>query len=220
MHFIPVDGAPATEDVSLVQGSDRIRFSSSSGTGWLKLVDGGIVAGAEGGARIFLNPRKRKRKFRRASTVQVVDRLATRLPRLRKGDVIQAELGDWKAAWTFAPDANLSVLGQKAAGLRGWMVAAFALLMGVQLVANVADPLVKIGEESSMGAITAVVSRNASKLYPVTVEPFAHTYSPYLQALTKANREGVDLHGFTAEWIKQHGGAGKPIDAKDVRDAR
>lgn len=217
MHFIPVD-APATEDVSLVQGADQIRFSSSSGAGWLKLVDGGIVAGAEGNAQIILPPRKRK--FRRAPTIQVVDRLATRLPRLRKGDVIQAELGDWKAAWTFAPDANLSVLGQKAAGLRGWMVAAFALLMGVQLVANIADPLIKIGEESSMGAITAVVSRNASKLYPVTVEPFAHTYSPYLQALTKANREGVDLHGFTAEWIKQHGGAGKPIDAKDVRDAR
>lgn len=218
MHFIPVDNAPSTEDVGLVQGDDQIRFSSSLGIGWLKLVDGGIIAGAEGGARIVLNPRKRK--FRRASTIQVVDRLVTRPLRLRKGDVVQAELDDWKGAWIFAPDANLSVLGQKTAGLRGWMVAAFALLVGVQLVANVADPLVKIGEESSMGAITAVVSRNASKLYPVTVEPFAHTYSPYLQALTKANREGVDLHGFTAEWIKQHGGAGKPLDAKDVRDAR
>lgn len=217
MHFIPDITNPAGDDIGLVQEEGQVRFSSPAGTGWVGLVGNQVVAGAGGAARIILT--SRKRWFRRAATVEVVGRLGVRPARaFRKDDVVQAELGDWRGSWTYAPDGNLSPLGRRVAGLRGWMVAAFAIL-ACGTVVDVLDGLVQMREESAKGAITSVVSRNASKLYPVTVEPFTHTYSPYLRALSKENREGGDLERFTREWIEKHGGAGKPVDAKDARAA-
>lgn len=217
MHFIPDTTNPAGDDVGLVQEEGQVRFSSSAGAGWIGLVGNQVVAGAGGGARILL--KSRKRWFRRAETVEVVGAQGIRPARaFRKGDVVQAELGDWRGVWAFAPDGNLSSLARRVMGIRGWVIAAFAIL-ACGTVVDVVDGLVQMHEESDKGAITSVVNRNARQLYPVTVEPLTHTYSPYLRALSKQNKEGGDLERFTREWIEKHGGAGKPVDAKDARGA-
>lgn len=217
MHFVPANDVDLPQGVNLVTEPDRIRFLSPSGSGWVILVDGRVVAEREGEARIWL--RRAKRWFRRNAVVEIGDRMADP-SRLRKGDVIQAELGKWRIEWTFQPDANLSPVGRKAMALRGWVAAAFAFLVTASLVGKISDALIDIAEGPFGSRITTTIGKNAYELYPTAVDPYAHTYSPYLEAIRKANRERLDLDRFTREWIEKHGAAGQAIDAKAVREGQ
>lgn len=217
MHFVPVAGIRYPEGVEHVAGFDRVRLSSPSGTAMVTLVEGLVVIAREGLVRFTI---RRKRWFGRDAVLEVGDRFVE-THRLRRGDVIQAELGEWRMEWVFQPDANLSTVGRGAMAASGWAIGGFALIAGATLAGDVVLSLMDMSNGGLSGRRNAsVIVDNAHRLYPSAVEPFTYTYSPYLKALGQSNRQGVDPDRFTQEWLKTHGNAGQGIDVKAGRESQ
>lgn len=207
MHFIPMRNRPAEGGLDILEGPDQVRFSSQSGTGWVRLLDGKVVAGAEGDVRIVLSKKRRRRVLRPRDVVVAGGDLRNAPAGFREGDTILAEGEGWSRTWTYAPHANLSPLAQKAFGYRRWLYGFGIVTVSFYAAAHLLNPLLRMEYLSPVGPIAEMVVNNFSELYPKK----ENSYSPYLKELSIASREKRDLKVVIEKWINENGGAGNPV---------